>query len=174
LLDVKLVLAARRKLLRLLLCLLVLFTTSTCAVGEVRISEFLTSNDGLLRDEDGDGLPDDWELANGTLIEVPDANEDPDADRLTNWQEFLTGTRPNDPGSCLKLSVVATPGGVAVEFLAASNRTYRLLVHSAPVTADWNGLTNIPAHQTNRTIVIPVLPATEQGQYHRVVTPARP
>lgn len=39
-------------------------------------------------DTDGDGLPDAWEIANGTDPNVPDATEDPDGDNLTNLQEY--------------------------------------------------------------------------------------
>ena len=40
-------------------------------------------------DTDGDGMPDDYEAANGTDIEVDDAAGDKDLDGLTNLQEFL-------------------------------------------------------------------------------------
>jgi hypothetical protein len=45
-------------------------------------------------DTDNDGLPDSWEIANGTDPEVNDAGEDPDGDDLTNLQEFQNGGHP--------------------------------------------------------------------------------
>lgn len=45
-------------------------------------------------DKDADGLPDDWETANGTKPEVADAGDDPDGDGLTNIQEYALGTKP--------------------------------------------------------------------------------
>lgn len=48
-------------------------------------------------DNDFDGLPNSWESANGTQINVPDADEDPDNDNRTNIQEFNDGTDPQDP-----------------------------------------------------------------------------
>src|SRR5579863_3398408 len=47
-------------------------------------------------DSDGDGMPDDWEIAHGLNPNDPtDANLDPDNDGLTNLQEYLHGTDPH-------------------------------------------------------------------------------
>ena len=47
-------------------------------------------------DTDGDGLPDAWETDNGLDLNDPtDAGADPDADGLTNLDEFGQGTDPN-------------------------------------------------------------------------------
>ncbi len=46
-------------------------------------------------DNDGDGMADDWELANGLDPNNPaDANHDPDHDGLTNRQEYQLGRNP--------------------------------------------------------------------------------
>ena len=44
-------------------------------------------------DADGDGMPDQWESANGTNPNVADATADLDGDGLTNIQEMGLGTR---------------------------------------------------------------------------------
>lgn len=49
-------------------------------------------------DFDGDGMPDDWEIANQLDPNDPtDADDDNDGDGVTNLQEYLNGTNPNDP-----------------------------------------------------------------------------
>src|SRR5258706_5859212 len=48
-------------------------------------------------DSDGDGIPDEYELAHGMNPNNPvDAQEDPDRDGLTNLQEYLLGTDPRN------------------------------------------------------------------------------
>ncbi|PXA02932.1 hypothetical protein DDZ13_14615 [Coraliomargarita sinensis] len=49
-------------------------------------------------DSDGDGIPDLWEMDNGLDFRDPsDGALDPDQDRLTNLQEYLAQSDPNDP-----------------------------------------------------------------------------
>ena len=62
-------------------------------------------------DDDNDGMPDTFEVANGLDSLVDDASLDTDGDGATNLQEFETDTDPNDPLSieaCLNPLDVAT------------------------------------------------------------------
>ena len=51
-------------------------------------------------DDDGDGMPDAFETANGfNPLDPTDADADADGDRFTNLEEFKAGTDPQDPDS---------------------------------------------------------------------------
>lgn len=53
--------------------------------------------DPLLADTDGDDLPDDWEVYHGfDAVDHDDRNLDPDADGLTNFDEFNLNLDPTD------------------------------------------------------------------------------
>jgi hypothetical protein len=45
-------------------------------------------------DYDDDGMPDDWEQANGLDPDRNDAADDPDSDSLSNLEEYYNGTDP--------------------------------------------------------------------------------
>jgi hypothetical protein len=82
----------------------------TGTIGEIRVySRELGTNElsahvafgaqayGIL-DDDHDGMPTWWELANGlNPFDPSDASLDPDGDGLTNLQEYLNNTNPHNP-----------------------------------------------------------------------------
>ena len=69
-----------------------------------------------LADDDADGLPDGWELANGLDPADPsDAFADPDADGLTNADELAEGQDPNAYDGPDAPSLVDPVGGAEVD-----------------------------------------------------------
>lgn len=50
-------------------------------------------------DDDNDGMPDEWEIANFLDPLFDDAHDDADEDGYTNLEEYLAGTDPNNPVS---------------------------------------------------------------------------
>jgi len=101
----------------------------TVVVTNLAGSSSLSSNAVVivLPDSDGDGLPDEWEIAHGfSTSDATDALRDSDRDKATNAQEYKAGTDPNDPRSLLRLDQVSYDETKhwRVTFVAVSNRTY--------------------------------------------------
>jgi hypothetical protein len=127
------------------------------------------------QDSDGDGLPDWWELAQGTNWKIADANGDPDHDGFTNLQEYLAGTDPQNALSNLRLNASLTsPGFVNLQFPAVSNRTYSVLYKDVLNTPAWSKLADIDAHSTNWISNIPDTIGVLTNRFYRVITPQAP
>ena len=76
-------------------------------------------------DSDGDGLPDDWEMAHfGSLAHA--GNGDADSDGLSNVNEYRAGTDPNDPNSCFAfINILPAPqGGIEVKWSSVPEKSY--------------------------------------------------
>jgi hypothetical protein len=126
-------------------------------------------------DTDGDGLPDAWESANGTLLNVPDAGADPDEDGMTNWQEFLAGTHPNNAADVLQvMAVAAAPTGFQFSFHAISNHTYSVLTRPTLTAGAWSKLADVPLAPTNRMVSVTDPASSGSSRFYRLVTPALP
>ena len=102
--------------------------------GFFEISDDITINvvEALFPDTDGDGMDDDWELANfGDLSQGPD--EDFDGDGVPNLLEVASGTSPIDGDSR-----VALPEGTIME---ASGSDYMMLTYRR--LAGGSGITGV-------------------------------
>jgi hypothetical protein len=122
-------------------------------------------------DADSDGLPDAWELENGTNPFLADAAADPDEDGLTNAQEYAAGTHPNQAASTLSVeALVPGAGRITLRFERAPQRSYRVLYKDSLDTLTWSLLTTIDAGDFAELVeVTDPGPATER--FYRVVTP---
>jgi YD repeat-containing protein len=94
---------------------------------------------GTNADTDGDGLPDSWEMANGMDSSSPtDASADADGDHLTNRDEFLLGTNPNDALSGLFITAIeATGSTVRITFTSVTGKSYVMEQSSDLVPGSW-------------------------------------
>ena len=133
-----------------------------------------------LVDTDGDGLPDDWEVANGlnpnSAFGDDGANGDPDGDRFTNLQEYLAGTDPHNAQSCLKIDSI-TPGlGImTLRYTAISNRTYTLQYRTDLSTGAWQKLSDAgPFTITSTVQANDTFSPTNSARFYRLTTPKLP
>jgi hypothetical protein len=133
-----------------------------------------------LRDNDGDGMPNGWESFHNLNPNLADASADPDGDGLTNYQEYLAGTRPDDGSEYLKLegpipTSFALGQTMVLGFSARSNKTYTILYRNSATEGGWTNLVHISAVSTNRHLRITNgLPAGLNSRFYQVRTPRLP
>jgi hypothetical protein len=88
-------------------------------------------------DADGDGISDEWEIANGLSPgDRWDAEADADADGKSNREEYVSGTDPSDPSSCLRIVGLRRrtgesppedgSAGMEIEWVTVSGRNYQV------------------------------------------------
>ena len=124
-------------------------------------------------DSDGDGMPDAWEIANGTNPWFNDANADPDHDGLTNLEEYWAGTSPTNAASVFRIeSALILPNGAQVlGFTAVANHSYTVLFSDDQVPAIWQKLTDILPAPVTYSIRITNSAPINAARYYRLVTP---
>jgi hypothetical protein len=82
-------------------------------------------------DTDHDGLPDEWEIANGLAPDNATGDNgalgDPDGDGMNNWQEYLAGTNPHNGQDYLRIEQVAIGGPwCLIQFTPQQGRVYAI------------------------------------------------
>lgn len=83
--------------------------------------------EGRILDSDEDGLPDAWEIEMFGSITASDGTGDYDSDGLTDMEEYLTGTDPDDADSGLRGGMPSpAPGTNTLTWTSAANRTYEI------------------------------------------------
>lgn len=89
------------------------------------------SNTYFNMDDDNDDLPDAWEIQYGLDPFDAAGDEgkwgDKDGDGLSNYEEWLAGTDPDDPGDVLRITSVSNTVDMArIAWSAVEGRDYRL------------------------------------------------
>ena len=129
----------------------------------------------MLADSDHDGLPDDWEAAHGlNSNNAADAQLDRDLDGMTNLQEYLAGTDPDNPRSSLKLDRIILAAGqtaAVLQFNAASNKTYRIQARNSLSSGEWSTVAAIVARPTNHLATITNTLDGARSRYYHLLTP---
>jgi hypothetical protein len=128
-------------------------------------------------DTDGDGLLDAWEIAHN--LDWRDAtgdngaSGDPDGDGLTNLQEYVAGTDPQDASSYLKIeSISAVSAATRIRFNAVAGKTYTILYRDDVATGTWQKLADVPDQGATGEIEITDSGAgTVAARFYRLVTP---
>lgn len=111
-------------------------------------NEFALGTNHEIADSDGDGMPDGYEVAHGLLPLVQDGHVDGDGDGVSNLEEFIAGTAPNNGVAYFRvIAAAAGPGGILIQHPTVSGRWYEILV-SDGYAGGWNwrrfGNTNTP------------------------------
>jgi enediyne biosynthesis protein E4 len=128
----------------------------------------------VLPDGDGDGLPDEWELAHGLdPASASDATMDFDGDGITNLDEYRAGTEPQDSTNRPRLEIVSRPPEtLQFRFWAVSNHTYRIEQRSILDSNPWSTRSELTAAPSNRWFYIESPTATDTPQFFlRLLTP---
>jgi subtilisin family serine protease len=127
----------------------------------------------LLRivDTDLNGLPDWWEQSYFGQLLGTQASADADGDGASNYAEWVAGTNPTNPASCLRLltPTVTATNSVIIQWPSVAGKSYRL-VRATNLVAGFDSIvrSNIAATPpTNSEPDTTVLPA--QPLYYRIL-----
>jgi uncharacterized repeat protein (TIGR01451 family) len=119
-------------------------------------------------DADGDGLPDSWESQFGLSSDNPaDAQEDPDEDRHTNFQEYVAGTDPSNSASVLKVVAEMTESAARLSFESIAGRRYRMERAPAPA-GPWTMIGSELVGEGDTAVVFDPTIAGQAQRFYRV------
>jgi hypothetical protein len=119
-------------------------------------------------------MPDTWETAHGLNPASPaDASTDLDGDGMTNSEEYLAGTDPNESASVLHVEASRDDMGRAVlSFTAMTGNTYTVYHRDDLEVGTWRKLQDVTV-TANQVVAVPDTTslATSQRYYRVGATP---
>ncbi len=137
----------------------------------------LRLTDLVMVDSDSDGMPDWWEDKFGlTKTNATDALIDSDNDGATNYQEFLAGTKPNDPSSVFRIvSVKPEAENVRLTWATVGGKSY-IVQTNAPLGngaftnnfADSSPLIRVPGVGESTTNLVVAGTTNATARYYRI------
>lgn len=109
-------------------------------------------------DTDFDGMPDNWERIYFSSLTNMTATSDTDGDRFPDWQEYVAGTLPTNPGSRLVVTGVMPAGtNLALRWQIVSNRMYSIARRTNLTAGSWSSVvSNIPGVSTENIRTVSV------------------
>lgn len=145
--------------------------SNTNRTGIVEVLVPWHTNPGV-QDTDGDGMSDGWETANGLNPNVANASEDADHDGYTDYQEFVMGTLPREPGSRFAASGAVEPGGFRIQCPTLAGRKYR--IERSTDLIQWPLYEEVIGDGSPLDRLIPVADGQTFGFYHIIITMYQP
>jgi hypothetical protein len=119
--------------------------TLTCTyvqTGGTTPDNFTITKQGAA-DTDGDGIPDEWEIAHGlNRLLASDAALDPDGDGLSNLDEYQAGTDPKNAADKPRVGqiVAAADGSITLQIPTILDRRYRIEANNQFPTGTWSSV----------------------------------
>ncbi|HCP37788.1 MAG TPA: hypothetical protein DIT98_08160, partial [Verrucomicrobiales bacterium] len=109
-------------------------------------------------DADFDGLPDLWEVENGfNPSAIGEAFMDSDADGLTNFQEYLAQTHPDDASDVFAIEgVLMAEGNLALIFHAKQGRGYEVQRTHDLQSGPWQTLWKVDTLLKDRELTLDI------------------
>jgi hypothetical protein len=124
----------------------------------------------VLADNDKDGMPEYWETTYSYDTNSPnDAILDSDGDGMSNLEEYIAGTDPTNPESCLKIQKTKSGNDLQLQFISISNHTYSVQFNNAIINSNWTSILDLAARKTNNIITTSNIIQGTSG-YFRLVT----
>ncbi|MDD4869941.1 MAG: lamin tail domain-containing protein [Kiritimatiellae bacterium] len=121
-----------------------------------------------------------WKARYFTPVELSDLlisgdNADPDGDLRTNYEEYISGTNPQDRTSVLKVENIDNTDAIKISFLAQAHRSYSVVYRDSLTSGVWIKLTDVTASITAHMVeVTDVTGGNPEHRYYRLVTPSQP